>query len=249
MYTFLVNCSMFVIWTWDTFAYTVGVTMSTVYQNRYQHIRDVIERQGGQTAIAAKIGISKQLLSNMASANPSKPIGARMARKMEAGLGLPVGFMDSPLNSAREPDPGSEYVEVPVLDVTASMGPGAVMPWSEETMHMVRLSKNWIRRNLNATAFDRLAIISARGDSMEPTITSGAEVIVDTSITAIKTDGVFVLTRNGELYIKRIQRHIDGSVEMISDNNRYRPVVIQKPLAEGFLVLGMVLGVWNFTKM
>jgi len=224
-------------------------TMSTIYQNRYLHLRDIIERHGGQSAVALKIGISRQLMSNMAAKSPVKTIGSRMARKIESSMGLPVGHLDSPLNEDKSPAVASLSVDVPVLNVTASMGPGAVMPWHEEAIHTMRVSKDWIRKNTQASSFERLAIITARGDSMEPTFTDGSVLLVDTSITAIKLDAVYVILKGDSIYIKRVQCNMDGTLDIISDNQKYKVQSIANPLKEGFLVMGRVLISWNPYKL
>jgi SOS-response transcriptional repressor LexA len=220
----------------------------TVYQNRYDHIRDLIERHGGASKMAEMLGVSRQQISHIASANPIKNIGDRLARRIEMTFGLPIGTIDQPIGIAAI-DMDEFSVVVPLLNVTASMGPGAIVPWSEEVVHTMRISKMWIRQNTQASAFDRLGLITAKGDSMTPTFDDGSILLVDTTVTQLRLDAVYVLARGDELFIKRVQRNIDGTFLIKSDNPQYSPQQIEDPFKAGLMVLGRVLLAWSVRKL
>lgn len=222
--------------------------LTTVYQNRYAHIRDIVSRHGGQTKVAEMLGVSKQQMSHIASETAPKNIGDRQARKIEMAFGLPIGIMDQPIG-IQSVNMDEFSVEVPLLNITASMGAGAVIPWSEEVVHRMRLSKSWVRQNTQATSFDRLALVSGKGDSMHPTFGDGDILLVDTSITNIRLDAVYVLARGDELFIKRVQRNLDGTFMIKSDNPLYEAQKIDDPSKIGLLVLGRVLIAWSSKKL
>lgn len=163
-------------------------------------------------------------------------------------FGLPIGHIDQPLGIVTL-DMDEISVVVPLLNVTASMGAGAVIPWTEEAVFNMRISKHWLRHNTQATSFDRLAIITAHGDSMEPTFMDGSILLVDTAITNLKLDAIYVLARDSELFIKRVQRNIDGSFIIKSDNPQYEPQRIEDPFKAGLLVQGRVLITLNVKKL
>lgn len=222
--------------------------LSNIYQNRYDHLRDIISRHGGQTAVAEKIEVSKQYISTVGSDKPRKNIGHKVARKIETIFGLPIGTIDQPIGGASAAT-DEISVAVPLLNVVASMGHGAVMDWAEETVQQMRFSKRWLRHNTDASSFSTLAVLTAKGDSMTPTFTDGSILLVDTSYTQLKIDGVYVLRRDSELFIKRIQRNLDGSFDVISDNPQYKIQVIRDPLKNNILVLGRVLLAMNMHKL
>lgn len=222
--------------------------LSNIYQNRYAHLRDIIERHGGQTAVAEKIEVSKQYISTVGSDNPRKNIGNKVARKIETVFGLPIGTIDMPMgNHGAISD--DLTVTVPLLNVVASMGHGATMDWEEETIQEMRFSKRWLRHNTDASSFSALALVTGKGDSMDPTFVDGSILVVDTSYTQLKIDGVYVMRREDELFIKRIQRNLDGSFDVISDNPKYKVQVIRDPLKNNILVLGRVLIAMNMHKL
>lgn len=145
--------------------------------------------------------------------------------------------------------PNRDTIEIPVLDVVGSMGPGAMLPDHEEAVERMTVTGAWLRRNITASSPNNLALITGYSDSMEGTFNDGDLLLVDRGVTDIKIDGVFVLALNDELYIKRLQRRPDGSVLMISDNKKYEPYLIQNGEREKFQVLGRVVLAWNAKKM
>ena len=85
------------------------------------------------------------------------------------------------------------------------------------------------------------AVLTVRGDSMEPTLAGGDLILVDTSDTSLATGGVFVIAFNGGVMVKRITRRVDGAIMVISDNQALYPSETITPSnADGFRVIGRV---------
>ncbi len=61
------------------------------------------------------------------------------------------------------------------------------------------------------------------------------------------TDAVYVLTLNGRLYIKTLQRRPDGKLVMISDNRKYEPYTIGE--SDECVIHGRVIVAWNARKL
>jgi phage repressor protein C with HTH and peptisase S24 domain len=164
------------------------------------------------------------------------------------------------LRQGELPDPSESEIEavygpktdsfvIPVFDVEASMGCGALMPVHDEIVERMTVTGAWLRRNVNASSPNNLALITGYGDSMEGTFSDGDLLLVDRGVNKIKVDAVYVLSLNDELYIKRLQRRPDGSVLMISDNKKYEPYIIENGERNKFEVLGRVLLAWNSKKL
>ena len=52
--------------------------LTNVYQNRYEHLRELIERHGGQQAVATKLEVTKQYINLVGSDKPGKNIGHKL---------------------------------------------------------------------------------------------------------------------------------------------------------------------------
>ncbi len=144
-----------------------------------------------------------------------------------------------------------DAIDIPRFNATASMGSGIPDDLDHDgIISHVSVSKSWVRENLPViTSPENLAVMTGLGDSMEPTFVHGAVLFVDTGIRVIEIDAVYVVTLDKELYVKRFQRNIDGSLLMISDNERYSPQAIESTGTHELSVLSRVVGIWNFKRM
>jgi phage repressor protein C with HTH and peptisase S24 domain len=112
--------------------------------------------------------------------------------------------------------PSGHTVTVARLDVEASAGAGAIGD-SDRAVHEVAFDPRWLRR---IGGGGQLSMIEVRGDSMEPLLGHGDEILVDRSDGAERLrDGVYVLRMEGSLLVKRLSRHpATGRVSVTSDN-------------------------------
>ncbi len=104
---------------------------------------------------------------------------------------------------------------VPRLDVSAAAGAGAMVEY-EEPSEMLAFRADWLRRRgINPLAAH---VLTARGDSMEPTIRDGDILLVDTSIDRVVDNAIYVVAYDGRTLVKRVQMRLDGSLLLKSDN-------------------------------
>ncbi|MBT0669689.1 LexA family transcriptional regulator [Novosphingobium profundi] len=138
---------------------------------------------------------------------------ARFFRVSEQELGRPEEFS---LPGSGKGD--SDWVAVPRLSLGASAGPGAVDS-QEVAFDSLRFSARWLRAmGLRA---DRLAVIEVRGDSMEPTLRDGDEILVDRETRRLQ-DGICVVRLDDVVLVKRVEMGRSGRVYLRSDNPAYR---------------------------
>jgi phage repressor protein C with HTH and peptisase S24 domain len=115
----------------------------------------------------------------------------------------------------------SDFINLPLYDVRASAGPGLVNVEEVQT-GMMSFEYRWLR-DLGVNP-DSAVIISAEGDSMDPTIPDGAAMVVDRSKRDIKNGCIYVFNVDGDLIVKRVERLIDRTINLISDNIAKYPV-------------------------
>lgn len=155
----------------------------------------------------------------------------------EAELGAPDGsvqeksYTASPKVAAR-----SEWVEVARLDIGASAGPGAV-PQDEAAFDAFRFSRRWLAEQGLGDA--QLSAITVEGDSMEPLLRDGDEILVDRAPRPFR-DGVHVVRLGDTLMVKRVAQAGAGRFALLSQNLSYPPVDVS---AEEIEVIGRV--VWK----
>ncbi|WP_246027283.1 S24 family peptidase [Novosphingobium umbonatum] len=114
----------------------------------------------------------------------------------------------------------SEYVDVPRLALSAAAGVGSFVT-SEQPFGALRFSQSWLRE-MGLHGAD-LATMTVAGDSMEPTLRDGDEILIDRSVRALR-DGVHVVWVEDSLLVKRVDMGRPGRVRLCSDNTHYAPI-------------------------
>ncbi len=122
-------------------------------------------------------------------------------------------------------------------EVRASAGGGADA--HDEDYEPLMLSEEFAAALGGERELQNIEAINVTGDSMEPTFAYGDIVFVNRSKNDIARGGVFTVSREGELFIKRIQKRVDGRIDLISDNSVYP---VQTVLPEELTVVGRVVG-------
>ena len=122
----------------------------------------------------------------------------------------------------------------------ASTGNGQAVD-DEQSVGQFAFKRTWIRRKgLNP---NNLSVVTAKGDSMEPTVRDGDILLVDQMVDRISTDGIYLIERENDLYCKRLQRSFDGGVTIMSDNPRYSPQQLSPESANSLHITGRVVWV------
>ena len=85
--------------------------------------------------------------------------------------------------------------------------------------------------------------MDVKGDSMEPTLRDGEVILIDRQRNHMKNDGMYVFRIDNDLIVKRVERRIDGSVLIKSDNPLYDTFTLHPGEQESVDVIGRV--VWH----
>ena len=128
--------------------------------------------------------------------------------------GTGEGGAVAPYVGQRKPQP--EWADVPRLPLGASAGPGALAQ-SEAPVGQLRFSARWLKANGLDAAM--LSAIEVEGDSMDPTLRDGDEILVDRTPRPLRA-GIHVLRLDDVLLVKRVER-AGERVRLISDNRAY----------------------------
>lgn len=84
---------------------------------------------------------------------------------------------------------------------------------------------------------------------MSPTYNHGDILFVDTGVTEVKVDAVYVFSLSQELFIKRLQRLPDTTLRVISDNKQYEPYVLDVRQRKDMRTHGRVVGAMNWRQL
>ena len=152
---------------------------------------------------------------------------------------------DTPEPGIAIADPNGGDTLIPIYNVQASAGAGAVVD-GEDVIDRLAFPPDYLR-HITKSHPRHLAIIGVKGDSMSPTLKDDDVVMIDTSKTDLSYEGLFVIKIDGgaALLVKRIGRAARrGYVNVISDNPTHPAVEI---VAEDVFPVGKV--VWAGMKV
>ncbi len=141
-----------------------------------------------------------------------------------------------------------KFLLLPKHVETAAASAGAVTPAPPDAQAsaFIAFGHDWVRRSFGIGPED-LMLESAVGESMTPTIQDGDILLIDSTDRRFREFGIYVLEYAGARLVKRVQRKLDGSLLLISDNAVYEPERIPTERAGEAKVLGRV--VWSGGKL
>lgn len=156
--------------------------------------------------------------------------GRRIAKPLTGPAAAPAGEADT--------------IRIPLFSATGSMGKGNDLITEDVLMGDVPISRHWLALNVPRSRPEALQLVHAYGDSMLGTLNSGDFAIVDTDCKVADVDGVYVLQANGQLFIKRVTRRMDGAHVITSDNPSVRTVDVLDG-SQPVRICGRVVYGWN----
>lgn len=171
------------------------------------------------------------------------PTGKQVAKKNSVThLPYPKFEPSEPLIASENIRPyGAEPVPIPVYKgIKASAGNGSGSNGDEPPEAHVSFSPVYMRRHFGRSG-DGFAMIYVKGDSMQPGLLDGDEIVIDTRQRRVDRDGIYVITLRGDLKVKRIQQRLDGSLVVKSDNAAYEAELVSAAQAEEFMVEGRLV--------
>jgi hypothetical protein len=182
--------------------------------------------------LVAAQGVSLAGLSALLGRNPSylqQFVRKGSPRKLEEGdrrtlarflgvdeteLGGNAGDGAEPVYAGRRV--AGEWADIARLDLRAAAGPGALAA-DERAVGQLRFSSRWLKDQGLGEAM--LSVIEVEGDSMEPTLRDGDEILVDRAPLPLRP-GIHVVRCDDALLVKRVKRNGER-LRLISDNPAY----------------------------
>jgi transcriptional regulator with XRE-family HTH domain len=144
---------------------------------------------------------------------------------------LMAGDLDAVMGVSPE-----DSIYLPLISAKVGTGYG-LENWDYEAIRKHPISRDLLPPGNR----DKIRLLEVEGDSMYPTLSPGDLVAFTEGL--IAGDGLYVLNRGGELFVKRLHfRMTDGSIAIISDNPRYKEEIIEeKEQQRHFHVVGKVV--------
>ncbi len=184
-------------------------------------------------ALAQERGVSLAALSRMLGRNASylqqyitkgspKKLEEEDRRKLAQFFEIGEGDLGAPEDISYAAS--GEWAEIPRRAIEASAGPGtAAAAEAEAPFDAFRFSRRWLREQ----GFEpgHLSALRVMGDSMEPLLRDGDEVLVDERQRPFR-DGIHVVRLDDRLLVKRVAAQGQGRFSLLSQNLAYPPIAV-----------------------
>lgn len=192
-----------------------------------ERLKEAIEASGGFKVVGKAIGVSWRTLYNTCKEGTAIKSDYLIELYRNYKIRPDQILIEENDNDVPEYDP-SQFSSIRFFpNVTASAG-GGLIAESEETLPLI-FRTHFITNTLSANA-SKLFAIKSTGDSMEPDINDGDLLIVDESKKSFRADKPYVISIEGQVRVKILNRIGEGRVRLISKNKEYPPEEI--PLSE-----------------
>lgn len=209
-----------------------------------ERLLDLAQVRGVSLAqLSGLIGRNASYLQQFVRKGSPRKLEENDRRTLAQFFGVDESVLGAPEDNSRiiaGKAPRADWVDVPRLALGASAGPGA-LAGEEQPIGAFRFAARWLR----AQGLDpsQLSAIAVTGDSMEPTLRDGDEILVDRSRRSL-SDGIHVVRTGDALLVKRLDAGRPGMVGLISDNRAYSPIELPAGEVE---VIGRV--VWKSGRL
>jgi len=219
-------------------------------------INDICGKVGGKKRLAEMIGISESQLHRIISGESqprietvaliaeaagvsldSLAIGKESYQELELPDKDKLVIKEDFVHSHSDSD-WSEFAKIPLYDVEVSAGYGSVVD-QEQIKGVIAFRQDWLRSK--GLQQSKVITLTAKGDSMQPTIDHGDLLLVDCNTKNVTSDSIYVIRRDGHLFVKRLQQMISGDLYIKSDNPTYTQETIPKHEVKNLDIIGRVV--------
>ena len=178
------------------------------------------ERGNSLAALSRMLGRNASYLQQYITKGSPRKLEEVDRRRLARFFGIAEADLGAPEENSFSAS--GDWVEVPRLPLEASAGPGATNA-AEIPFDAFRFSRRWLREQGLEPAM--LSSIRVMGDSMDPLLRDGDEILVDRTPRAFR-EGVHVVRLGEALHVKLLQAVPPGRLRLISKNAAYEPVEV-----------------------
>ena len=207
-----------------------------------ERLKTLIPAGVSQSDFAKEIGVANSTLSLWLAGGSQPKLDAiqSIAEFTDCDLNwLIAGKATSQLTADTD-----DFTYINRFDAHLSAGSGGMSIDGEPHVGTVGFKTNWLKQLTNTPPMG-LSVANVKGDSMEPTITNGALVLVDHTFADFKSDGIYAFIMDDELYIKRVQNMMGHGLLLKSDNPTYEDQEVLDPEKVRLMLRGRILWVGN----
>ncbi|WP_417593421.1 S24 family peptidase [Parasphingorhabdus sp.] len=199
-----------------------GYDADIVTDDPRTNLEQLIRENGHDfAAISKMLGKNAAYIQQYIRRGSPRKLDEEDRRRLAEFYGVEEHFLGAPaVRESRRSGPARSdgLLRIKQLQVGASAGPGSLA--DDEYAESMGFGPKWLRRLGIDPA--NLSLIAVDGDSMNPTLGDGDDIMVDHSAASRPLrDGIYVLRMDDVLLVKRVAMGPSGKLSIRSDNPQY----------------------------
>lgn len=188
-----------------------------------ENLEELIRKNGDDYAsLSRMLGKNPAYIQQYIKRGSPKKLDEDDRRKLAAFYAVSEEFLGAagqPVGDYQAPRSSRGLIRIKQLEIGASAGPGSLTDDAEIPGAMA-FGPEWLKK-LGAEP-GKLSLINVDGDSMDPTLCDGDDIMVDHSASEKPLrDGIYVLRMDDVLLVKRVSLGPSGGLSIRSDNPHY----------------------------
>lgn len=211
-----------------------------------ERLRRAISQVGSIQKLGEGAGVAPRTISGylVGKGDPSRQRLVALADAAGVSVGwLATGRGDPSVDGVQSlasstdlssPGDGSDFAVVPHIDLNdfsreqerRGRKESAAIAIRRDLLHAIGLNETDVK------------MVTARGDSMAPTVNDGDRIVVDSTARQLRNDGIYVLQVGDGLLLRRLQRDIHGGLWVITDAPRYEDEHLSDANAHALNIVG-----------
>ena len=192
-------------------------------------------------------GISYQAVSqwfNGSTKNIESKHLANIAKKYNASLEWLITGTGEMVAQEYEPETATEehFAFIPFYDAHGSCGDGYANGDHAVIKSELAFKRSWLKDE--GLQEKDLAIITAKGDSMSPTINDGSILLINTNYKRVESGRVYAIAVDDQVRVKRLFLGLGGDCRIVSDNSNktlYPDETISPEILDKLHIVGRVV--------
>lgn len=191
----------------------LGESEMDINQIRIANLKRIILEDYGDSVHRFAKAIGRHSSQFYALFNGERSFGQNLARDLEIELKIPKMTLD---RSADEETIIDQVMFIPPYSTDISLQTSL-----KETANNIFVIEKFIAKR-NNWQLDKFYGLIMDDESMSPTIQYNSKVLIDTSATKIENGKIYALSKNNEIFLRRVFRQLGSTAyEAKSDNEKY----------------------------
>lgn len=187
-----------------------------IFNTRRENLRKLIldKYQGNRAAFARAAGVHQNQINLLLSSNEDhrRNLGEALARKMEETVGLPTGYFDRVTSGKGE----AAFTLYSLTEIPEHLRQ-IIRP--EDVVHSLSMYERGFEGvEERITGKENLRLSRVVSSDLSPILSPDDQVVVDAGVKAVSADGIYILQRGQDAFLRRVTRQLTGGWNISSNN-------------------------------